>query len=150
MANVLQKFSNRRTSTTRPAARRSEPHLSLRLLSLQPGLEPGESLEFEYAVNRVESRMVDSLEVSVMWYTEGKGSEDIGIHMFQQVGREALTAIALDQPRRLSCQLPASPLSFEGRLLKIRWCVRLRLFLTDGRELTADKQFYLGHLTREM
>ena len=94
--------------------------------------------------------MVDRLEVSVMWYTEGKGSEDIGVHMFQQVGREALTAIALDQPRRLSCQLPASPLSFEGRLLKIRWCVRLRLFLNDGRELTTDKLFYLGHLTREL
>ena len=150
MANVLQKFSNRRTSTTRPAARRSEPHVGLRLLSLQPGLEPGESLEFEYAVNRVEPQLVDNLEVSVMWYTEGKGSEDIGIHMFQQIGREALTAISLDQPRRLSCQLPASPLSFEGRLLKIRWCVRLRLFLTDGRELTSDKQFYLGNLTREL
>ena len=120
------------------------------MLSLQRGLEPGETLEFEYAVNCVEPQLVEKLEVSVMWYTEGKGSEDIGIHMFQQVGREALTAIALDQPRRLSCQLPASPLSFEGRLLKIRWCVRLRLFLTDGGELTADKQFYLGHLTNEV
>jgi hypothetical protein len=122
----------------------------LRLLSLQPGLEPGETLEFEYALNRVEPQLVDHVEVSVMWYTEGKGSEDIGIHMFQRIGHEALTAIALDQPHRLSCQLPASPLSFEGRLLKIRWCVRLRLFLNDGRELTTDKQFYLGHLTREL
>lgn len=122
----------------------------MRLLSLQPGLEPGESLEFEYAVNRVAPQLVDNLEISVMWYTEGKGSEDIGVHMFQQIGRDALTAISLDQPRRLSCKLPASPLSFEGRLLKIRWCVRLRLFLNDGRELTTDKQFYLGHLTRDL
>ncbi len=120
------------------------------MLSLQQALEPGETLEFEYAVNRVEPESVDSLEVSVMWYTEGKGSEDIGIHMFQQIGREALTAMALDQPRRLSCTLPASPMSFEGRLLKIRWCVRLRLFLNDGRELTTDKTFYLGHLTRDL
>lgn len=120
------------------------------MLALQFALEPGEQLEFEYAINRVEPELVDKLEVSVMWYTEGKGSEDIGVHLFQQVGREALTAIALNQPRRLSCQLPASPLSFEGRLLKIRWCVRLRLFLTDGRELSADKQFYLGHLTKEV
>ena len=120
------------------------------MLSLQPGLESGETLEFEYALNRVEPQLVDHLEVSVMWYTEGKGSEDIGIHMFQRIGCEDLTATALDQPRRLSCQLPASPLSFEGRLLKIRWCVRMRLFLNDGRELTTDKLFYLGHLTREL
>lgn len=150
MANVLQKFSNRRTSTTRPATRRSEPNLGLRLLSLQPGLEPGDSLEFEYAVNRVEPQLVESLEISVMWYTEGKGSEDIGVHLFQKIDHEALTATPLDFPRRLSCQLPASPLSFEGRLLKIRWCVRLRLFLIDGRKLTADKRFYLGHLTKEL
>jgi hypothetical protein len=122
----------------------------LRLLSLQPGLEPGETLEFEYAMNRVEPRLVDHLEVSVMWYTEGKGSEDIGIHLFQRIGSEALTAVPLDQPRRITCLLPASPLSFEGRLLKIRWCVRLRLFLNEGRELTTDKQFYLGHLTRDL
>ncbi len=122
----------------------------MRLLSLQQGLEPGELLEFEYVVNHVEPQSVEKLEVSVMWHTEGKGSEDIGIHMFQQVGREALIAISLDQPRRLSCSLPASPLSFEGRLLKIRWCVRLRLFLTDGQELATDKLFYLGPLTRDL
>jgi len=120
------------------------------LLSLQAGLEPGESLEFEYAVQCVAPELVDSLEVSVMWYTEGKGGEDIGVHLFQRIGREDLTELALDQPRRLSCDLPASPLSFEGRLLKIRWCVRLRLFLRDGRELSADKPFYLGHLTTDL
>jgi hypothetical protein len=150
VANVLQKFSNRRTSSPSPATRRSEPQLGLRLLSLQLGLEPGELLEFEYAVHRVPPDLVDSLEASVMWYTEGKGSEDIGIHLFQRVSREELTAGTLDRPRRITCPLPSSPLSFEGRLLKIRWCVRLRLFLKDGRELTADKPFYLGHLTTDL
>ena len=122
----------------------------MRLLSLQDGLVPGEALEFEYALRRVSPDLVDSLEVSVMWYTEGKGGEDIGVHFFKQIGRDELAATALDQPCRLSCELPASPLSFEGRLLKIRWCVRLRLFLNDGRELTADKLFYLGHLTTDL
>ncbi len=82
-ANVLQKFSSRRISTTSIATRRNQPQIGLRLLSLQPGLEPGETLEFEYSVNRVAPELIDSLEVSVMWRTEGKGSEDIGVHMFQ-------------------------------------------------------------------
>lgn len=120
------------------------------MLSLQPGLEPGETLEFEYSVNRVAPELIDSLEVSVMWRTEGKGSEDIGVHMFQRVTSDELIAKALNQPSRLSCVLPTSPLSFEGRLVKIRWCIRMRLFLNDGRELTADKPFYLGHLTMEV
>ncbi len=34
--------------------------------------------------------------------------------------------------------------------MKIRWCVRLRLFLKGGREISAEQPFYLGHVTREV
>lgn len=101
-------------------------------------------------MQRVTPEMVDGLEISVMWYTEGKGSEDIGIHMFQRLNREELNNVPLDQMRQISSILPSSPLSYEGRMLKIRWCVRLRLYLRDSREITAEKPFYLGHLTREV
>ncbi len=150
MAIVLPKLPSRRLSTRRSLKVRTEPALGLRLVSLQQGLEPRETLEFEYCLKRVTAEMVDRLEVSVMWCTEGKGSEDLGVHFFESVTREQLATQPPSQPRRVGTVLPAYPLSYEGRIMKIRWCVRLRLYLSDGREITAEQPFYLGHLTVEV
>jgi hypothetical protein len=150
VADVLPKFPSRRLPTRRSVAGRIEPALGLRLTTFQQGLEPGDSLEFEYGIQRISAQMIDRLEVSVAWYTEGKGSEDIGVHYFESHERAELSKTALSQPRRLSVKLPMTPLSFEGKLFKIRWCIRLRLFLADGREKTAEQRFYLGSLTSEV
>lgn len=150
MANVLPKFPGRRLPTRRSVAGRIEPALGLRLATLQPGLEPGDILDFEYCIQRVSAQMIDRLEVSVAWYTEGKGSEDIGVHFFESHPRSELAKMALSQPRRIAVKLPHTPLSYEGKLFKIRWCARLRLFLADGREKTAEQRFYLGSLTSEV
>lgn len=150
MAIVLPKFPSRRLSTRRSIAVRTEPAVGLRLRSLQQGLEPGETLDFEFCLKRVTPEMVDRLEVSVMWCTEGKGSEDLGVHLFESISREQLAARPLGQPRQVATVLPLYPLSYEGRLMKIRWCVRLRLYLSDAREITAEQPFYLGHLTLEV
>lgn len=150
MAIVLPNFPGRRSSTRSRFARKSEPAVGLRLLTLQPALEPGECLEFEYCIKRVSQEIIDSLEASVMWYTEGKGSEDLGVHFFERLSGQELASQSLTQPRKVATVLPCSPLSYEGRLLKIRWCVRLRLFLSDRREFSTERAFYLGHLTREV
>lgn len=147
MARVLPKFSSRRLSQRRNLKRRKEPALGLRLLSLQPRLEPNELLEFEYRVQRVTPEDVERLEVSVMWYTEGKGTTDFGVHLFESLEDDELAAVIDGEPQPIVTTLPSSPLSYEGKLMSIRWCVRLRLYMTDGREVSAEKPFYLGHLT---
>ena len=150
MASVLPKFSSRRVSSPgRTVASRAEPAVGLRLLSLQPALLPGELLEFEYSIQRVSAQLIDHIEVSVAWFTEGKGGEDFGVHHFERRARAELVKSALSQPRRVATALPVAPLSFEGRLFKIRWCIRLRLFLVDGREIAAEQPFYLGTVTTE-
>ena len=149
MARVLPKFPSSRLSTQRCIARRMEPALGLRLLSLQPRLEPVELLEFEYRVQRVPPEDVDRLEISVMWYTEGKGTEDFGVHLFKSITGEELSTVINGQSHPIVTTLPAAPLSYEGRLVSVRWCVRLRLYLSDGRTVSAEKPFYLGHLTVE-
>lgn len=150
MASVLPKFPRSRISPQRRLNRRTEPALGLRLLSLQPGLEPNELLEIEYCVRRVSALDVDQLEVSVMWYTEGKGCGDFGVHFFQSLSDAELNSVVNDQPGQVSVRLPASPLSYEGKMLKIRWCVRLCLYLKDGRKITTEQPFYLGNLTVEV
>ncbi len=84
-----------------------------------------------------------------MWRTEGKGTEDFGVHHFQSLPEEDLSEVCSGNPIPIVTTLPSSPLSYEGRLLSIRWCVRLRLYLKDGREFSAERPFTLGHLIPE-
>lgn len=149
MAIVLPNISSRRLPARRSLKRRTEPAIGLQFLSLQNALEPSENLEFEYRLQRVSIDQLDHLELSVMWFTEGKGSEDIGVHWFENVSREQLED-TLGSACKVSAVLPRGPLSYEGKLFKIRWCVRLRLYLTDGSELTAEQPFFLGNLTVEV
>ena len=107
-------------------------------------------LEFEFSIHRVPVESIDGLEASVLWSTEGKGSEDIGVHFFERLSGSQLSEGSLHLPHLMSTKLPLCPLSYEGRLMKIRWCVRLRLFLKGGREISAEQPFYLGHVTREV
>ncbi|NIP85768.1 MAG: hypothetical protein GTO03_09485 [Planctomycetales bacterium] len=39
-------------------------------------------------------------------------------------------------------------MSYDGLIVKIHWCVRLRLFLPRGRELVAEQPFQLGAVPR--
>ena len=84
MAIVLPKFPRRGTSPRERFARRTEPAIGLKLLSLHAGLDPGDTLDFEFSIHRVPAEKIDGLEASVLWCTEGKGSEDIGVHFFER------------------------------------------------------------------
>jgi hypothetical protein len=150
VASVLPKFSSRRLSARRKLAARPEPALGLRLLNLQPALVPGELLEFEYSIQRISAQLIDRIEVSVVWITEGKGSEDFGVHYFESHTRAELVKKPLQQARVVTTSLPCAPLSFNGRLFRIRWYVRLRLFLANGREISTEQPFFLGVVTNEI
>jgi hypothetical protein len=122
----------------------------IRLLGLQPTYMPSDILEFEYRVANIEQGNISAVEVSVVWLTEGKGTEDLGVHSFQRLTGNALAAIDWTVPQLVRVPLPDSPLSYEGRLVKISWCVRVRFYLSDGTELVAQQPFYLGTITREV
>lgn len=125
-----------------------EPLISVRLADRRTVYAPGETLTAEYQVDAVDVDEISAIEVSVLWHTEGKGEEDLGVHFFERrspteddVEGEDFRALHI-----FSTRLPNSPLSYDGLIVKIRWCVRVRLFLRRGRELTAEQRFQLGHL----
>jgi len=103
--------------------------------------EPLETLAVRYTVEGIDVRDVRAVERSVLWYTEGKGEEDLGVHSFERL-REPTTGRQL--LGEFSCQLPPSPLSYEGLIVKIRWCVRIRLFFAGGRDFVSEHIFDLG------
>ena len=122
----------------------------IRLLGLQPTYMPHDILEFEYRVANIQHSTISAVEVSVVWLTEGKGTEDLGVHFFQRLTGNSLAASDWSVSQLVQVPLPNSPLSYEGKLLKISWCVRVRFYLNDGTELVAQQPFYLGTVTREV
>ena len=119
------------------------PLISIRLDQPLRSYQPGEEIQCQYQVDRVELDQLQAVEASLLWYTEGKGEEDLGVHYFE---RNIPTP---DDPdirplRQFQVTLPGSPLSYEGIIIKIQWCARVRVFLQDGNIYTHDQAFLLG------
>jgi hypothetical protein len=107
---------------------------------------PQEVLAGEYWLPALPACHVKAIEVSVLWYTEGKGDEDFAVHEFWRRESHAGDAIDPSQPTRFQTTLPHSPLSYEGQIVKLRWCVRVRAFLHRGKEVLGEKNFRLGEV----
>lgn len=105
---------------------------------------PGDTLSGEYRIESVPAHEIKAVEVSVLWYTEGKGDEDLAVHDFWRRSADGADGLDLRRPGRFSTVLPRTPLSYRGVLVKIRWCVRVRVFLTRGREVMGELAFRLG------
>ena len=87
---------------------------------------------------------VKAVELSVLWYTEGKGDEDLAVHFFERLTADNPAEPGLHDLHRFQSALPNSPLSYEGVLVKIRWCVRVRVFVRGGKSFIAERRFQLG------
>lgn len=107
------------------------------------GYVAGQLLHASWRVGRIEQSELESVEVTILWSTDGKGDEDIGVHHFERFQSDQWTTHPPSQPRELQCRLPAAPLSYTGRLICIQWCIRVRAFLTDGREIVTEQPFYV-------
>lgn len=105
---------------------------------------PGETLSGQYRIHLFGAVEVKAIEASVLWYTEGKGDGDLAVHEFWRRDAEEGFPIDSRQPEPFSTTLPNSPLSYEGQILKLRWCVRVRVFLSRGKDLVGEKSFQLG------
>jgi hypothetical protein len=122
-----------------------DPVVTVRLEDRRRHYRPGEMLSGEFRIETLQPDLVKAVELSVIWRTEGKGEEDVGLHYFKRYSPEEepldphfSIPFVTDEP------LPDSPLSYEGLILKIRWCVRVRLFLPRGETLVHDEPFQLG------
>lgn len=125
----------------------NDPLLSIAFDGNRRHFEPGEMLVAEYRLDSLSLVDAKAIEASVVWYTVGKGDEDFGVHQFVRHAQEDAPGLFdCRRLRYLKTVLPRSPLSYEGVIVKVRWCVRVRLFPTRGREMVAETSFVLGHV----
>lgn len=127
-----------------------EPLLSLRIRSANGVFHPGDRLECEYQPDAEQPLDIQAVEASVMWYTEGKGDVDFGVHYFERYTPSDAIDGDLRHLHLLRTDLPNSPLSYSGAILKIRWCVRVRLFWGRRKEMYADRHFQLLAVPRRV
>jgi len=121
-----------------------EPLLSLCIVGAKRSFAAGDELVCEYQIDAVEPADIQAVEASVLWSTEGKGEEDLGVHFFERRLPADAEQGDLRPMRRLRTRLPNSPLSYRGAIVSVQWCVRLRLFLRRGREFVVEEPFTLG------
>ena len=114
----------------------------------QPVYYPGDVLSARYRLVAEEPCDVRAIEASLLWFTEGKGDEDLGVHFFEKVELPEVERRDCAKPRRLTATMPRSPLSYDGFLIKIVWCVRVRMLLESGKELVGEAPFLLGEVRR--
>lgn len=127
--------------TVRPAM----PRVSMQFDRAARVYAPEQELKVRYDVEGVTPQSVQALERSVLWYTEGKGEEDLCVHHFERLDDATHCAEAIPSGR-ITVRLPSSPLSYEGVIVKIRWCVRIRLFFASGRDFVSEHVFDLGDI----
>jgi hypothetical protein len=125
---------------------RQQPQVSVHFSAADRRYDPLALLRARYEVMLpAGTAPVRAVERSVVWYTEGKGEEDIGVHSFERITDRGTVAAAATAGM-LETPLPRSPLSYEGLIVKIRWCVRVRLFFEGGRDFVSEHVFDVGRV----
>ncbi len=122
----------------------SEPLVVIRLDGNGRVYRPGDTLSGQYHVEAAAHGEVRAIEASVLWFTEGKGDEDLAVHEFWRQDADGADCVDPQRPQRFSTTLPRSPLSYDGQIVKIRWCMRVRAFLQRGKEVLGQQIFRLG------
>jgi hypothetical protein len=69
----------------------------------------------------------------------------LGVHFFDRRDKSDVRDGDLVTLYRFKTQLPNSPLSYDGRMIKIRWVIRVCVFYDRGKEMRFDLPFTLGN-----
>ena len=96
----------------------NENALTLRTLDNRTAFAPGEEITVV-----AEWQLADpspAAELRLVWYTQGKGDEDIQI-----VDLIAIPAPRAADSHRWTVRLPDSPFSFSGKLITLTWAIEL-------------------------
>jgi hypothetical protein len=123
-----------------------DPTIVIRFDGESTVFQPGDTISGQYWIESLDAGQLKAAELSILWRTDGKGDEDMAVHEFGRCDGEDQRPLDPVEPRTFCTTLPNSPLSYEGRIVKLRWCVRVRAFLARGKELLGERTFQLGRV----
>ncbi len=145
LAGVREGIPDHRSPIDRkPKSGLNRESISCNIRGVQTSYQPGDLLMCNYVLKDDSKVPPSAIETSVIWRTCGKGQEDIGVHFFDRRHGKELLELDSDLTQKLTVRLPNTPLTYNGTIVQIAWCVRIRIFLSDGTQKTFDEEFRLG------
>jgi hypothetical protein len=124
----------------------NDPRISIRLDDSRSMYWPGDVLSGEFGLDLDLSAKAKSVECSVLWHTEGKGEEDRGVHFTQRLSPSDGSQFSLTRAWRFQTELPPSPFSYDGVIVKVRWYVRVVVSLERKEQAINELPFQLGEV----
>src|SRR5262249_29326879 len=103
----------------------SRPIVTIELENTQG--EPGDLLTGHYVIDPQSIPLATGVEVSVYWSTEGKGDEDRAVQYRKRGSTDDGPLFDERGVGPFAVRLPGAPLSYDGVLVKIIWCVQVRV-----------------------
>ena len=142
VAIVLPKFSRRRPSTG--LAAETQPAVNISLCREDGVYEAGGTLTAKWRISRVPlDRGPRARGFGDVAHRRQRGRGPSRPSLSPRGREPDSSGRAWPMSSRSSVGCPLTPLSYHGRLISVRWCIRLRLFLADGREIVAEQPFHL-------
>ncbi|MGB9689090.1 hypothetical protein [Thermogutta sp.] len=124
-----------------------EPRIVIHLDHRKTVYDPGEILSGKVIITPADCvDVIKAIELSILWYTDGKGDQDLHVHHFRRWSQEGDSLVPISSPLCFQTILPQTPLSYDGLIIRVRWCVRVRVFPVKGREIVEEIIFRLGHV----
>ncbi len=120
--------------------------ISIGLSDEKLAYRPGDVLVGQYSIDAVGEDKVVAIESSVIWITEGKGEEDMGVHFFDRQ-KGPFDSRQVRKPTKFSTVLPGSPFSYDGMMVRVRWAIRVRVFFEVQPDCTEELYFRLGNVS---
>ena len=97
----------------------SSPNPEIRLDADGPWFQPGSNIVGEVRWYGLGAD-VEALDLRLFWYTEGKGTRDVGLAGSRRIARPGGSG-----RRRFALSVPEGPYSFSGRLITLAWALEL-------------------------
>jgi hypothetical protein len=115
------------------------PEITITFNETPPIYQAGQEVAGQVRFETFEPLPVNRVELSVLWHTMGKGTEDSAAILFETPVQDDTVSMSTVLP--FHARLPVVPLSYEGQLLKIHWVVRVRVFPTRGQGFGGEARF---------
>lgn len=113
---------------------KKRPELEISLETKEAIFAPGETVAGE--VSWLFHDMIKPLEIRLIWYTKGKGTQDVTL-----VEKMKIDSNTMSGQSPFSFKLPPTPYSFSGKLISVIWALEL---VTLGKEYKKQVQIIMG------
>jgi hypothetical protein len=117
----------------------TEPDVQLELV--ETALRPGGEVSGAFVIPGGPPADAESVELSVLWHTSGKGTEDLGVVHYQGWKAADGTLAQMPNPCTFSAALPRTPWTYDGELIRIHWVARVRVRHGETGEVIREAPF---------